>query len=209
MYLSPADEERLRIFTAAELARRTLERGLALNVPEAIALACDEMHLAARAGAAYDEVAAAGRAAVRADQLLPGVAGLVDEISLEVLLGDGTRLVVLRDPWAEPGGDGDGGGAPGAITVQDGEIELHAGLEHRRLLVRNSSAKPVRVASHFPFWRANPRLEFDRAAAAGCRLALPSGHSVRWDAGEAKEIDLVRVPGLAEHLETAPAESVQ
>jgi urease subunit gamma/beta len=199
MYLSPADEERLRIFTAAELARKLLARGLPLNVPEAIALACDEMHLAARAGASYDEVAAAGRAAVAPGRLLPGVAGLVDEISLEVLLGDGTRLVVLRDPWAEPGAE-EAGEGPGAITTHDGEIELHAGLEHRRLLVRNSSAKPVRVASHFPFWRANPRLEFDRAAAAGCRLALPSGHSVGWDPGEAKEVELVLVPGLAAHM---------
>jgi urease subunit gamma/beta len=50
MYLSPADEDRLRVFAAAELARRSVARGLRLNAPEAIALACDEMHLAARAG---------------------------------------------------------------------------------------------------------------------------------------------------------------
>ena len=201
MYLSPADEERLRIFTAAELARKLLARGLPLNAPEAIALTCDEMHLTARAGASYDDVAAAGRAAAPPGPLLPGVAGLVDEISLEVLLGDGTRLVVLRDPWAEPVEDGE---APGAIQTAEGDVELHAGLEHRRLLVRNSSAKPVRVASHFPFWRANPRLEFDRDAAAGCRLALPSGHSVRWDPGEAKEVELILVPGLAAHLGDGP-----
>ena len=47
MYLSPADEERLRVFMAAELARRSIARGLRLNAPEAVALACDEMHLAA------------------------------------------------------------------------------------------------------------------------------------------------------------------
>src|SRR5215467_9434882 len=108
MYLSPADEERLRVFGAAELARRTLGRGLQLNVPEAVALACDEMHMAARAGASFDDVAAAGRRAVRPGQLLPGVAGLIGEICVEVLLGDGTRLVVLRQPWPE--GDGDGPG---------------------------------------------------------------------------------------------------
>jgi urease subunit gamma/beta len=176
MYLSPADEERLRVFGAAELARRTLGRGLQLNVPEAVALACDEMHMAARAGASFDDVAAAGRRAVRPGQLMPGVADLVEEICLEVLLGDGTRLIVLRQPWQGGAGDADG---PGAVRVQDGEIELHAGVEHRRLLVRNSSARAIRVASHFPFWRVNPRLEFDRDAAHGCRLALPSAHSGR------------------------------
>lgn len=99
MALTPTEEERLRIFTAAELARRTLDRGLALNVPEATALICDEMHLAARAGASFEEVAEAGRRAGRGDRLLPGVAELLGEIRLEVLLDEGTRLVVLRGPW--------------------------------------------------------------------------------------------------------------
>jgi urease subunit gamma/beta len=65
MYLSPADEERLRVFTAAELARRTIARGLRLNAPEAVALACDEMHLAARAGGSFDDVLATGQPAAR------------------------------------------------------------------------------------------------------------------------------------------------
>lgn len=99
MYLSPTEEDRLRIFVAAELARRTLERGLALNAPEATALICDEMHMAARSGATLDEVAEAGRRAVAADRLMDGVAELVEEIRLEVLLDEGSRLVVLRRPW--------------------------------------------------------------------------------------------------------------
>lgn len=45
------------------------------------------------------EVLAAGRNAVSRDELMAGVAGLVPEVRLEVLLGDGMRLVVLRDPW--------------------------------------------------------------------------------------------------------------
>lgn len=99
MYLNPTEEDRLRIFAAAELARRTLTRGLALNAPEATALVCDEMHMAARSGASFDEVLDAGRRAVRADQLIQGVADLIGEIRLEVLLDEGSRLVVLRRPW--------------------------------------------------------------------------------------------------------------
>jgi len=99
MYLSPTEEDRLRIFTAAELARRALARGLKLNAPEAIALTCDEMHMAARAGASFDEVLKVGRRAVGADRLIVGVSDLVEEIRLEVLLDEGSRLVVLRSPW--------------------------------------------------------------------------------------------------------------
>ena len=99
MYLTPTEEDRLRVFAAAELARRTLARGLRLNVPEATALISDEMHMAARAGASFEEVLEAGRSAVAADQLIPGVAGLIEELRVEVLLEDGSRLVLLRRPW--------------------------------------------------------------------------------------------------------------
>jgi urease subunit gamma/beta len=99
MYLNPTEEDRLRIFAAAELARRTLTLGLRLNVPEATALICDEMHMAARAGASFDGVLEAGRRAVEDDQLMTGVADLIEEIRLEVLLDEGSRLVVLRRLW--------------------------------------------------------------------------------------------------------------
>jgi urease gamma subunit len=99
VYLTPAESDRLQVFVAAEMARRTLGGGLKLNAPEATALICDEMHVAARSGASYDEVLEAGRRALRADQLIDGVEDLIDEIRLEVLLDEGTRLVVLRGPW--------------------------------------------------------------------------------------------------------------
>ena len=79
MRLTAWEEERLLVFTAAELARRHRERGLRLNAPEATALICDAMFEAARSGADYAAVEAAGRAAVRPDEVLPGVAALVGE----------------------------------------------------------------------------------------------------------------------------------
>jgi urease subunit gamma/beta len=188
--LGPKDEERLRIFQAAELARRTLERGLRLNAPEAVALVCDEMHLAARAGASFEEVAQAGRAALAPEQVMDGVADLVPEIRAEVLLEEGTRLIVLREPFGPPAADG-----PGAVVTAAGELELTPGRERLRLVVRNTSRRPVRVSSHYPFWRANPALEFDRDAARGFRLDLPAGDQLRWGPGESREVDLVRYRG--------------
>ena len=191
MYLSPAEEDRLLIFLAAELARRSLRRGLKLNAPEAVALACDEMHLAARAGGTLAEAREAGRRAVSPDDLLPGVAALASEIRVEVLLEEGSRLVVLHQPWSEPPGPQ----APGAIEHPAGWIESATGEQRRRLRVLNTSQRPVRVSSHYPFWLVNDRLEFDRTAAHGFRLDIPSGSSVRWAPGEEQDVTLVRYSG--------------
>ena len=195
MRLTDWEEERLLIFSAAELARRHRAAGLALNAPEAIALICDAMLEAARAGATYADVEAAGRAAVSPDDVMSGVQELVDEVRLEVLMGDGTRLVVLVDPLAgdqatdrEPG--------PGAVLAADVvSPDPTADLERRRVTVRNSSTRAVRVSSHYPFDRVNSRLLFDRDAARGFRLDLPAGASLRWAPGETLDVDLVAYGG--------------
>jgi urease beta subunit len=74
-------------------------------------------------------------------------------------------------------------------------IELAPGRERLRLTVTNTSTRIVRVSSHYPFWRANRRLAFDRDAASGFRLDVPAGASVRFAPGEEKEVVLVRYGG--------------
>ncbi len=193
MRLIPWEEERLLIFTAAELARRHRASGLRLNHPEAVAIICDAMLEAARGGASYEEVEAAGRSAVSAEELLDGVAALLDEVRLEVLLDDGARLIVLVQPL----GDGAAGSIrPGEIRL--GTPEPNGPLpdgDHRTVTVRNRSARVVRVSSHYPFDRVNPRLEFDRAAASGFRLDIPAGANIRWAPGETREVELIRYRG--------------
>jgi urease subunit gamma/beta len=194
MRLTAWEEERLLVFSAAELARRHRTAGLALNAPEAIALICDAMLEAARAGAAYADVEAAGLAAVTPDEILDGVRELVDEVRLEVLVGDGTRLVVLVDPLGVGRPPADNG--PGAIQSGGGDEERASTTAERRTIsVRNDSTRVVRVSSHFPFERVNARLSFDRSVAAGFRLDLPAGTSERWAPGETREVALVRYRG--------------
>ena len=195
MRLTDWEEERLLIFSAAELARRHRAAGLLLNAPEAVALICDAMLEAARAGASYADVEAAGRAAVGPGDVMPGIRELVDEVRLEVLMGDGTRLVALVDPLAgfdapdtQPG--------PGAVILAADGPALPE-RERVRLTVRNDSTRAVRVSSHYPFERVNARLVFDREAATGFRLDLPAGDSLRWAPGEEREVALVRFGGEA------------
>jgi urease subunit gamma/beta len=194
--LTPWEEERLLIFNAAELARRHLAAGLKLNAPEAVAVMCDAMLEAARAGASYAEVEAAGRTAVASGDVMPGVRELVTDIRLEVLMADGTRLVVLLDPLASGQPASDAPGGPGAIEPGGGSRgDPTADLERLTLRVENTSRRVVRVSSHFPFERVNARLVFDRPAAAGFRLDLVAGSSERWAPGEIKAVTLVRFRG--------------
>ena len=186
MQLNPTEEDRLRIFTAAQLARATLDRGMALNAPEAVAVLCDEMHLAARSGASWEEVRDAGIALAATTPVLDGVAELIPEIRLEVLLDEGTRLVVLRDPF--------GTGQPG-IRFGEGDVSLVPDRERVKIQVTNTGERPIRISSHFPFWDANPHLSFDRGAARGFRLDLPAGDSLSWMPGETREVTLVALGG--------------
>ena len=203
MRLTAWEEERLLIFGAAELARRHRAAGLLLNAPEVVALICDAMLEAARARGSYAEVEAAGVAAVAPDQVIDGVRELVDEVRLEVLLGDGTRLIVLVDPLGR--GRPMAPDGPGAIiAAAAGAAESSADdRPRRRLAVRSTSRRTIRISSHYPFERVNLRLEFDRAAAVGFRLDVPAGSFETWRPGESKEVELVAYSGSTGDPSTA------
>lgn len=199
MRLTAWEEQRLLVFSAAELARRHRDAGLLLNAPEAIALICDALFEAARAGLDYEAVEEAGRAAVDPAEVMVGVRELVDEVRLEALLGDGTRLIVLSDPIGRPGIplDPDGPGAIKAVEATGDLAGAHV-AEPRPTIdleVRSDSTRVIRISSHYPFHRVNPRLVFDRAAAEGFRLDLPAGASMRWAPGETHTVRLVRFGG--------------
>jgi urease beta subunit len=74
-------------------------------------------------------------------------------------------------------------------------IELAPGRDRITVEVTNTSARIVRVSSHYPFWRTNRRLRFDREAARGFRLDVPAGSSIRFAPGETREVTLVRYGG--------------
>lgn len=88
-------------------------------------------------------------------------------------------------------GDAARDGRPGEVLSPEREVELSAGRSRLTLTVTNRSRRRVRVSSHYPFWQANPRLEFDRRAARGYRLDIAAGTSVRFEPGESREVRLV------------------
>src|SRR4029077_1926040 len=69
------------------------------------------------------------------------------------------------------------------------------GRETKELIVENTGDRPIQVGSHFHFFEANKALRFDRAAAFGMRLLVPSGTAVRFEPGDAKKVTLVALAG--------------
>jgi urease subunit beta len=87
---------------------------------------------------------------------------------------------------------------PGELRVGAGEHELLVGRDRRLLRVHNGGDRPVQVGSHFHFADANAALEFDRAAAAGFRLAVLAGTAVRFEPGVSIDVELVSLAGRRE-----------
>ena len=84
---------------------------------------------------------------------------------------------------------------PGEWLLCDTPIEINMGRRTRRLLVRNTGDRAIQVGSHFHFFEANRFLAFDRDAAWGMRLDVPAGQSIRFEAGDEREVDLVEFGG--------------
>jgi len=98
MHLTPREKDKLLISMAAEVARRRLARGVALNHPEAIALITDFVVEGARDGRTVAELMEAGGHVVSRDQVMPGVAEMIHDVQVEATFPDGTKLVTVHHP---------------------------------------------------------------------------------------------------------------
>lgn len=98
MYLTPKELERLTIFTAAEIARRRKERGIKLNVPEALAYITDFIIEGAREDKSVAQMMSEGANLLTTNDVLPGVTELVPLIQVEAHFADGTKLVSIHNP---------------------------------------------------------------------------------------------------------------
>ncbi|AXB45455.1 urease subunit beta [Amycolatopsis albispora] len=84
---------------------------------------------------------------------------------------------------------------PGEIITGDQPVELNPGRDRVTLRVRNTGDRPVQVGSHYHFAEVNPALDFDKEQAAGRRLDIPAGTSVRFEPGVEREVTLVPIAG--------------
>lgn len=191
MNLTPTEIERLTLFSAAELARRNLREGVLLSHPEAVALLVDEVMLAARKNLPYDEVIDRAAGLLRAEQCEPGVPDMVRIVTMDAPFPDGTKLVTLIDPIVP----GDNDIRPGEIIVGEQPVELFPGVQRVSLTVVNRGDRDIQVRSQSHFFETNAALEFDRRAAWGHKLDVPSGAGVRFEPGIPVDVQLVPLAG--------------
>jgi urease subunit beta len=83
----------------------------------------------------------------------------------------------------------------GGYVCSPAAITFDADLPVTTLRVRNTGDRPVQVGSHFHFFEVNRALEFDRAAAFGLHLNIPSSTATRFEPGDEREVQLVAYGG--------------
>jgi urease subunit gamma len=98
MHLTPREQEKLMIFTAAEVARRRRARGLKLNYPEAMAIITVEIMEGARDGKSVSTLMQAGTKVLTREDVMEGVPEMIEEVQVEATFPDGTKLVTVHHP---------------------------------------------------------------------------------------------------------------
>jgi urease subunit beta len=87
---------------------------------------------------------------------------------------------------------------PGAIRCAPGNLVLNADRtadERRTIVVTNTGDRPVQIGSHIHLPLVNAALSFDRDAADGFRLDVPSGTSQRFEPGASRSVSIVTLRG--------------
>src|ERR1700682_1039110 len=98
MHLPPREQDKLLIFTAAEVARRRRARGLKLNYPEALALISAEVLEGVRDGRSVSDLMAFGVTVLKRDDVMEGVPEMLEEVQVEGTFPDGPKLVTIHHP---------------------------------------------------------------------------------------------------------------
>lgn len=83
----------------------------------------------------------------------------------------------------------------GEYHLKDQDIVINAGRAVQTILVKNTGDRPIQIGSHYHFAEVNDALEFDRDKAMGFRLNILSGTAVRFEPGQAREVELVEFGG--------------
>lgn len=83
----------------------------------------------------------------------------------------------------------------GTIDFAEGEIEINVGRPTIELVMINTGDRPVQIGAHYHIAECNRAMAFDRAAAFGMHLDIPSGTAVRFEPGQSRKVQLTAYVG--------------
>jgi len=98
MHLTQREKEKLLIYLAGQLAHERKKKGLKLNYPEAMAVISANIVEGAREGKNITQLQEEATKILRKEDVMEGVAEMVDCVQVEATFIDGTKLVTVFSP---------------------------------------------------------------------------------------------------------------
>ncbi len=98
MHLTPKEIDKLMLLSLGMIAERRKQKGLKLNYPEAVAYITATALEGAREGKTVEEVMKGAAGVLRREDVMEGVAEMIDLLQVEAVFTDGSRLVSIHQP---------------------------------------------------------------------------------------------------------------
>ncbi len=98
MHLTPKEIDKLMLLSMGIVAERRKQKGLKLNHPEAVAYITATALEGAREGKSVEEVMTLAAGVLTRDDVMEGVADMIDLLQVEAVFTDGSRLVSIHHP---------------------------------------------------------------------------------------------------------------
>ena len=98
MHFTPKEQDKLTLLMVGLIAERRLNKGLKLNYPEAVAYITSAALEGAREGKTVEEVMHDSANVLKKDQVMDGVADMINLLQVEAVFTDGSRLVSIHQP---------------------------------------------------------------------------------------------------------------
>jgi len=98
MHLIPREQEKLLVYTLADVALRRKAKGLKLNHPESVAVISAAAMEGAREGKTVEQVMKDAAEVLTLADVMEGVADMIPFVQVEAVFTDGSRLVTVHQP---------------------------------------------------------------------------------------------------------------
>jgi len=98
MHLTPREQEKLLVYTLADVALRRKAKGLKLNHPESVAVISAAAMEGAREGKTVEQVMKDAAEVLTLGDVMQGVADMIPFVQVEAVFTDGSRLVTVHQP---------------------------------------------------------------------------------------------------------------